>query len=241
MVCKQTATLGAEAMGTVREDEVMAPLFLSLCLEHAWHDETVSCFILVSQRILFPSEPEWPCQTLNHMLWFGCLWTEEAKNGPNTSRSCTGVWIIHVFFANVLYECPTPKESGGGGMQVIIYFTGTVSSSPDCDMFVTATTVTAFPQTESMLGAEKGELLLKLSPHSKVLNPADPCLLTARACSLYQATCTPLVEQVRRSQIGESVACLCCTQGWDLSLHSSLFLTQTSLPKGQLAYCRAEL
>jgi len=39
MICKQTATLGAETKGTVREDKIMTPLFLSLSLEHALYKE----------------------------------------------------------------------------------------------------------------------------------------------------------------------------------------------------------
>lgn len=51
MVCKQTATPGAEVMGTVRENKVITALFLSLYLEHDLH-ETVSLVILISQRIV---------------------------------------------------------------------------------------------------------------------------------------------------------------------------------------------
>lgn len=40
MVCKQAAVLDAEAVGNVSKAKVMTPLFLSLCLEHALHDET---------------------------------------------------------------------------------------------------------------------------------------------------------------------------------------------------------
>lgn len=204
MVCEESATLGAEAMGTVREDKIMTPLFLSLCLELALGDESFLFHSGISKdtlslwtRVTMP-KPESHFVIWLSVNWRGQEWTKHfLELNRCMNHSCfskCAIWVSN-------NKGVLGWGGVGEGIQVNFYFTGIVSSSPDCGMFVTATPVTAFPQTESMLGAEKGELLLKLSPHSKVLNLADPCPLTSRACLPYQGARTPLVDQVRRSQI----------------------------------------